>query len=102
MVGDALRLADHGAADVRSCIRAHVGRRQSPLGLTSTSKLSADLRPVLATTILFPKQTCGIWRRRYVAMLKASDRAPTRMRLKAQAASRLNQLREMNLRPRYR
>ena len=32
--------------------------------------------------------------------LNASDRAPTRMRLRAQIASRLNQLRDKNLRPR--
>src|SRR5260370_6532795 len=37
-----------------------------------------------------------------LARLIASERAPTNMRLKAQVASRLNQLRDTNLRPRYR
>src|SRR6266852_5673514 len=37
-----------------------------------------------------------------LARLIASERAPTNMKLKAQAASRLNQLRDTNLRPRYR
>jgi hypothetical protein len=35
-----------------------------------------------------------------LARVIASDRAPTKMRLKAQVASRLNQLRDTNLRPR--
>jgi hypothetical protein len=35
-----------------------------------------------------------------LAMLTVSDRAPTATRLKAQVASRLNQLRDTNLRPR--
>jgi hypothetical protein len=35
-----------------------------------------------------------------LARLIASERAPTRMRLTAQVASRLNQLRDTNLRPR--
>ena len=35
-----------------------------------------------------------------LARLNASDRAPTKTRLKAQVASRLNQLRDTNLRPR--
>jgi hypothetical protein len=34
-----------------------------------------------------------------LARLIASDRVPTKMRLKAQVASRLNQLRDTNLRP---
>jgi hypothetical protein len=38
----------------------------------------------------------------WLARVIASDRAPTKMRLKAQVASRLNQLRDTNLRPRYR
>jgi hypothetical protein len=36
----------------------------------------------------------------WLARVIASDRAPTKMRLKAQVASRLNQLRDTNLRPR--
>ena len=36
----------------------------------------------------------------WLARLIASERAPTNMRLKAQVASRLNQLRDTNLRPR--
>jgi hypothetical protein len=35
-----------------------------------------------------------------LARLTASDRAPIKTRLKAQVASRLNQLRDRNLRPR--
>ena len=36
----------------------------------------------------------------WLAILITSDRAPTKMRLKAQVVSRLNQLRDTNLRPR--
>jgi hypothetical protein len=38
----------------------------------------------------------------WLARVITSDRAPTKMRLKAQVVSRLNQLRDTNLRPRWR
>ena len=47
-----------------------------------------------------PTRTDRFTNQRYPARLKASETVPTRMRLTAQAASRLNQLRDTNLRPR--
>ena len=59
-----------------------------------------DLRPSSALPVAIRDKNRPAQCR--LARLIASERAPTNMRLKAQVASRLNQLRDTNLRPRYR
>ena len=67
------------------------------LALALTPRLSFDSDP-LDTQSPQPENMSGL--QCQPAMLIESERAPTNMRLKAHIASRLNQLRDTNLRPR--
>src|SRR6516162_11491140 len=97
-----------GMSEAFRQLRAYVGRilkwaKPSPFGL---ERHAAAVAASINFHGSFPwnsanRDECNAAQCR-LARLIASDRAPTKTRLKAQVASRLNQLRDTNIRPKER
>ena len=79
------------------CDVVHTGKKSSKCG---KEHHGGDSRPFSALPVADQGQKKPAQCR--LARLIVSERAPTNIRLNAQVASRLNQLRDTNLRPRYR
>jgi hypothetical protein len=75
-------------------------RRENTLSATAASDPKRSLNATLAPFCDAAGQQLLLASSHYTAALKANESAPTRIRLEAQTASRLNQLRETNFSPR--